>query len=216
MAVAKACARENNARIVHKTRNIMLILVLVVWFIIIAVAILLGRTMAGRSLRRLEMLIAEVRPLCQHPDAPPAALAALCAAEKEHQSLKGRYLEDLIDRSNAAYLALQSAAQQAGSTVLAGESARRSLSKAMSQAQGLKGLKRIEKHPELEIIYVELERAEHLIDEHKFNDATGVLIDLSIAMDFLHRVKNKRGESRPRRQGTAIKVSRSGKKHSCH
>ncbi|MCA9805381.1 MAG: citrate synthase/methylcitrate synthase [Cyanobacteria bacterium HKST-UBA02] len=103
----------------------MLILVTALCIVIFASAILIGRIMAGRSLRRLEMLIDQVRPLCQHPDAQPAALAALHKAEEEHEALQGKYLEDLIDRSNAAYLALQTASREASVSVLASDSARR-------------------------------------------------------------------------------------------
>lgn len=117
----KTMPEESGAR---QERIIMLIPVIAMWIIVFAVIIGLGRMVAGRSLRRLEMLIDQVRPLCQHPDAQPEALAALIMAEKEHQLLKGSYHEDLIRRSDAAYSALQIAAKAAGAAVLAGESSR--------------------------------------------------------------------------------------------
>jgi len=174
-------------------------LILVGLFTIIAVAIVLGQTIAGRSLRRLEMLIDQVRPLCQHPDAPPETLGVLCTAEQEHRTLASGFREDLIDRSNAAYLTLQSAAQLAGSTVLAGESTRRSLSKAKRR------YKRLLKHPELKNISLDFEQAEHLIAERKFKEAAGILLDLSIAMDFLYRRKNNKRAKSHQRQGTGKK-----------
>lgn len=164
----------------------MLILVLAMWIIIFAVVIWLSQNVAGRSLRRLEMLIDQVRPLCQHPDAQPAALAALSMAEKEHQLLKGSYHEDLIRRSDAAYSALQLAAKAAGAAVLAGESVRRMLSKAKSHGQRLE---RLLKQSEFENIAAEIKRAEQLVEQCKFDEAAEVLLGLCSAMDFWFRVK---------------------------
>lgn len=198
-------------------------LILLVAFSVIAVAILLGQTIARRNLRRLEMLIDQVRPLCQHPDAPSEAFAALCTAIEEHRALASGYHEDLIDRSDAAYSRLQSAAKLAGSMVLEGDSARRTLSTSKKRAQSLKSSRRL--RTDLENISIELERAERLIEERRFKDATRVLLDVSIALDrltwksLLYRVKNNGGQSLERRLGivgTKNKVSRRGKKHSRH
>jgi citrate synthase len=152
------------------------------WIVIFAVVIVLSQWVAGRSLRRLEMLIDQVGPLCQHPDAQPAALAALSMAEKEHQLLKGSYHEDLIRRSDAAYAALQIAAQVAGATVLAGESVRRMLSKAKSQAKRLQHERILQ--PLLKNIPAEIMQAEQFIEERKFNDAADLLAGRCSAMDF--------------------------------